>query len=145
MGLDMYLRGKKYLWNDTPIKTEVNKLMKAITNGLEIKEITVEAARWRKANQIHKWFVDNVQEGQDNCAEYYVSKDKLKDLLNAVNEVLKDTALASEILPTQEGFFFGSTDTDVWYFQDLEYTKETLENLLSPEFGDWDFYYTSSW
>lgn len=145
MGLDMYLRGKQYLWSDTPIRTEINKLMKGITNGLEIKEITVEAGYWRKANQVHKWFVDNVQEGEDDCGEYYVSREKMQELLDAVNTVLKDTALASEILPVQQGFFFGSTEVNEWYFQDLEYTKEVLEKLLKPEFKDWDFFYRSSW
>jgi hypothetical protein len=145
MGLDMYLRAKKYLWNDTPIKTEVNELVKRITNGLEVKEVIAEAAYWRKANAIHSWFVENVQDGEDNCAEYYVSSDKLSELRDVVNAVLKDTREAGNLLPPQEGFFFGSNKIDEWYFQDLEYTKEVLDKILADEFKDWDFYYRSSW
>lgn len=35
---------------------------------------------WRKANHIHKWFVDNVQSGQDDCKEYEVDFDQIADL-----------------------------------------------------------------
>ena len=31
---------------------------------------------WRKANQIHKWFVDNVQGGIDDCRPYPVSQSR---------------------------------------------------------------------
>lgn len=40
-----------------------------------------EIAYWRKANQIHKWFVDNVQDGEDDCGDYEVSEEQLRDLL----------------------------------------------------------------
>lgn len=42
-----------------------------------------EIAYWRKANQIHKWFVDNVQGGEDDCGNYEVSEEQLRDLLAA--------------------------------------------------------------
>ena len=28
-----------------------------------------QIASWRKANAIHKWFVDNVQDGVDDCGD----------------------------------------------------------------------------
>ena len=37
---------------------------------------------WRKANQIHDWFVRNVQSGEDNCRDYHVSREKLEELKN---------------------------------------------------------------
>ena len=39
-----------------------------------------EVMYWRKANAIHKWFVDNVQGGEDDCREYPVSNDQLIEL-----------------------------------------------------------------
>lgn len=44
---------------------------------------------WRKANAIHKWFVENVQDGEDNCEEYDVSLEKLRDLLETCMKVIK--------------------------------------------------------
>lgn len=109
--------------------------------GVEVK---VTAAYWRKVNSVHKWFVDNVQRGEDNCGEYYVSQDKLKELLDTVNTALKTRN--PEILPPQEGFFFGSYDIDEWYWHGLENTKHQLERIFAlPDFDSLSFYYQSSW
>lgn len=40
-----------------------------------------EVAYWRKANQVHKWFVDHVQDGEDDCGNYEVTQEQLEDLL----------------------------------------------------------------
>ena len=40
------------------------------------------------------------------------------------------------------GFFFGGTDYDEWYYNDIENTIKILESAL--EDGD-EFYYSSSW
>ena len=113
---------------------------------------------WRKANQIHKWFVDNVQEGDDNCQRHYVSESDLEELLEIINEILeiKDPierkAKAFHTLPTDiEGCFFGSEDYGDWYFEQLEDTKKVLDKLFAynatAEAGHCfdNFYYQSSW
>ena len=69
--------------------------------------IEVQLMYWRKANAIHKWFVDNVQKGTDDCGTYEVSTDKLKELLDIINEILSDKSKAKSLLPTTNGFFFG--------------------------------------
>ena len=38
--------------------------------------------------QIHKWFVDNVCEGNDDCKEYYCGKDSIKRLVDVCRSVL---------------------------------------------------------
>lgn len=49
-----------------------------------------------------------------------------------------------EDLPPQEGFFFGSTDVDEYYFEDLRNTVRQLKAALTlPD--DFEFYYRSSW
>ena len=165
MGLDMYLHAKKYVekidWKkldrDNGITMDspevVNNLFNEIvtTAGLEDvahdiygAEVSVTCAYWRKANQIHKWFVDNVQGGEDNCGEYYVSHEKLKELLNTCT--LAVTNKNPNLLPPQEGFFFGSTDIDEWYWQDLMNTIEQIQRVLKlSEMSKLSFYYTSSW
>ena len=61
-------------------------------------------------------------------------------------KVVKDATIAKSLLPTQKGFFFGNTDYDETYVEDLTYTKDVLEDLLAqPEDIDQDFYYQASW
>lgn len=101
---------------------------------------------WRKANQIHRWFVENVQGGLDNCEEYFVSRDNLKELLQECKRTLENKESASGILPTTSGCFFGSTEYDEFYFQDIIETADMLEKLLEEEpENECDFYYRSSW
>lgn len=107
-----------------------------------------EAGYWRKANQIHAWFVKHVQNGEDDCGYYEVSKEQIEQLLKVVTEVLirKDENYAVRNLPTQDGFFFGGTEYDEDYWQDLEDTKKTLEKILSEtDFEKQILFYHSSW
>lgn len=52
-----------------------------------------EIAYWRKANSVHKWLVDNVQGGADDCGYYEVTKDKLEELFKTCNKVLDSSKL----------------------------------------------------
>lgn len=143
MGLDMYLNAKRYIWyNEEELAETVSKVFPEL-KGRPVKQVIVEALYWRKANQIHKWFVDNVQKGEDDCGDYWVSRDQLEQLRDLVEEVLK-TRDASK-LPPQSGFFFGSTDINDWYWQDLEHTLEGLNKVLEDFPESWDFEYHSSW
>ena len=165
MGLDMYLHAKKYvekvdwqkLQSNDKLKMDspevINPLWKDIvdTSGMsdvatDIYGVHVEVtcAYWRKANQIHAWFVDNVQDGNDNCGEYYVSHTKLKELLDLVNEALAKRD--PNLIKPRGGFFFGGTDIDEWYWHDLKDTKKKLERVFAlPEMSKLSFFYTSSW
>ena len=165
MGLDMYLNARKHLakvnWQtlqandkldyDSPeaVYPQFNNLME-LTQLTEVAtdmygaSVEVTCAYWRKANQIHSWFVKNIQGGEDNCGEYYVSQDKLKELLIICEHSLdsKDPAL----LPPQGGFFFGGTDIDEWYWNDLTNTITQLKRIFAlPEIDNLSFYYNSSW
>ena len=139
MGLDMYLtahrEGKK-------TQEKIAKLFPEIT--LKPETIIFEAMYWRKANMIHKWFVENVQDGDDNCEEHYATREKLEELYKLVAETLKSKD--SKLLPTTEGFFFGGTDYDEYYWVELERTKKELRLLLDNEaLKPFDFHYRSSW
>jgi len=89
--------------------------------------------------------VDHCQQGEDKCQETEVSREDLSQLLDACRRVLKNKKLANELLPPASGFFFGSTDVDQYYFDDIKQTIEILEHALSPELKGWDIYYQSSW
>lgn len=190
MGLDMYLERcdrKAWGYKDLDIEdVKVNnpKLYKEVKPFLTMQgkyyhweSIFDEVGYWRKANAIHKWFVDNVQNGVDNCEHYEVSKKQLEELLG-ICKTIKDsvqmekgwvkngerfengmwcpqfeegerivnTEVAEELLPTQSGFFFGGTDYDEWYMQDIEYTVETLTKVLKEtDFDRQMITYCSSW
>jgi hypothetical protein len=50
-----------------------------------------------------------------------------------------------ELLPTTKGFFFGSTEYDEYYMSDIKSTIKGLEEILSEDVSNGDFYYQSSW
>lgn len=172
MGLDMYLTKKTYVgakYKHRKVKGTVN-----ITS----------VGYWRKANQIHKWFVENIQDGNDDCGEYEVSKEKVVELLGICKKIkencklrkgrvkngqianaetngkfvdviedgkiMQNSHIAAQLLPSTSGFFFGSTDYDQYYMQDIDDTIEILEAVIaqsdpSKEYFEFDLMYSSSW
>lgn len=144
MGLDMYLTAQLFLWSDQKdLKQNIQQVC-----GVEEylpQEVLFEVGYWRKANQIHKWFVDNVQHGKDDCGNYYVSNENLDKLKLEAETALKSDN-PKEILPTQAGFFFGNTEYNEYYKQDLQDTIEIIEKWQkSPLKEKCDLYYESSW
>lgn len=114
------------------------------------RSIWTEIGYWRKANHIHKWFVDNVQDGEDDCEKYEVTKSNLLDLKDVCEEVLtlkgKDEGKIEEILPTTSGFFFGGTVYDEYYFSGIEETIRIINNVLeTTDFEKELVVYQSSW
>ncbi|CAB4198222.1 hypothetical protein UFOVP1313_58 [uncultured Caudovirales phage] len=132
MGLDMYLTATRFSGGFGAEWPEVN---------------TQEVSRvgyWRKANQIHEWFVENVQDGVDECRECWVDREKLEELKELCESVLLAPANAEKELPRKSGFFFGSTEYSDGYYADLKDTIEIVDRCLSiPE--EWEFSYQSSW
>lgn len=150
MGLDMTLNGKMYVskYSDKELHTKLNTLTKKMGFDFPANEIIFEAAYWRKANHIHKWFVDHVQEGIDDCGEYHVSRDTLEELVVTCEDVLADHSRAEELLPTESGFFFGSTDYDEYYYQDIQNTINMIKPLIGSKnerMQELSFYYRASW
>lgn len=115
MGLDMYLRG----------------------SGGDI-------GSWRKANAIHGWMVREVQGGNDDQKEYEVPREKLLQLLGLCLGILNDV-LTPEDLPPTEGFFFGSTAVDTYYYDDLRHTVKLLKEALSKQKEGHAIFYSSWW
>lgn len=114
------------------------------------RSIWKEIGYWRKANHIHKWFVDNVQGGEDDCEYYEVTKDNLLNLKATCEKVLnmewKTPKRLEKILPTESGFFFGSTDYDEYYFSEVERTIELINEILkTTDFEKELVVYRSSW
>jgi len=142
MGLDMYLNAKRFFWHTDELGSKIAELMPEL-KGKRVQEVIVNAIYWRKSNQIHAWFVENVQEGVDDCGHYYVSREKLEELRQLILEVLANQDASK--LPPQAGFFFGSTTADEWYWDDLRRTEVELSQVLEDLPTSWDFEYHSSW
>lgn len=190
MGLDMYLeRCNRKAWDYRHldidnVKARNPKLYEEIKQFVTVRgkyypweSLFEEVGYWRKANAIHRWFVENVQNDVDDCGRYEVSKEQLEELLDICTKVkaasqmekgyvqngyrglngmlcpnyeegeyIVDTEVAEELLPTQEGFFFGSTDYNQWYMEDIEYTIEALTEVLKEtDFDTQMIAYSSSW
>jgi hypothetical protein len=153
----MYLSARKYVsgyeFNKEPEKQAYADVLSA--SGLTKKDtefgnpsgyIEISVGYWRKVNAVHNWFVQNVQDGRDECQKAWVPREKLVELLEACETVLADATKADELLPPQAGFFFGGTELDEWYYEGLKYTAEMLNHVLTSEtLKDYDFEYQSSW
>ena len=167
MGLDMYLSARKYInkidWDlldrnsdsDTRYANAITPEYRNVVdmagmshiqddNDVYGAHVQVNCLYWRKVNAVHNWFVENVQDNVDNCHEYYVSQNKLIELLDTCKEAYKNRD--PKLIPPQDGFFFGGTDINEWYWAGIKYTIDELERITElPEFSDLSFYYQSSW
>ena len=163
MGLDMYLSKRTYVKNWNYQKDEEKHKVTVKLNGKSRKDIkpkrishiVEEVGYWRKANQIHSWFVENIQDGRDECQESYVSLERLTELRDLCKEVVryKNSEFNNDNLPTSSGFFFGGTEYDEYYYEDCKETIKILDTILKEEeiirdtegIYNGEYYYRASW
>jgi len=152
MGLDMYLTKETYIgayydFNKVKGSIEIEVDGKPLDIDFnKISSITERVGYWRKANAIHNWFVQNVQDGKDECQESIVTMEQLKQLQNDCLEIMEYQDKASEILPTKVGFFFGDIEYNEYYFQDIEDTLSILDSVITDELNPSTYIkYQASW
>lgn len=189
MGLDMYLSRKKYVgaqYEHREVKGTIYITIKGKELPIDFNRISYieeDVGYWRKANQIHNWFVKNCANGEDNCRPIYLELENLEELLKVCKQVKKsiklvdgqieqsytfnekgekvstyidgkvieDTSVCEELLPTCSGFFFGNTDYNEWYAEQIDYTIKMLTEIIKEEKemrdnGIYnDYYYCASW
>jgi hypothetical protein len=178
MGLDMYLKKTKRVKGlKTEDYSKVNKALgkhkktpKTLANeniegykpemdellSVTYKPYTIfdcigifkEVGYWRKANQIHNWFVKSCQGGVDECQLTEVNEGKLKKLLGICENLLaeKTEQNAKKTLAPKQGFFFGSYEINEWYWGDIEETIKILKEVLAnTDFKEEIVFYRSSW
>ena len=80
---------------------------------------------YRKVNFLYAFFAEALEDEQ--CV---VTKHDVETIISHCKEVLADHSLAEKLLPTQAGFFFGSTDYNEWYFKDVEDVLEKFTKYL---------------
>jgi hypothetical protein len=145
MGLDMYLTRETHIWSENRAKTQLSGPGLEHVKPERVKKVVEEVGYWRKANAVHRWFVEHVQDGKDDCKTYDVNEEDLRLLLQQVNAVLDKTEKPEDALPAQDGFFFGSTDYGEHYTEDLALTKQIIEAVLAEDAPQGYLRYHSSW
>lgn len=134
MGLDMYFYKKTYVKNwdhNHGTKNEVSvKLNGEPHPGVDpskVSYIQEEVGYWRKANQIHQWFVDNCQDGVDECQESYVDLEKVKELLQICKEIRDNCPLVKG--KVENGYSYGENGEKISNMVDGEV-------MTNPEFAE---------
>lgn len=92
-----------------------------------------ELSYFRKVNFLVKYFQGKGMDVEEQ-KPLSLDKDMIIELLDKCNKVLKDHTLAKELLPTMKGFFFGSTEYNEYYYDDVKWVKEACEKNLLPAF-----------
>lgn len=161
MGLDMYLYAEKQEYKSENYCYPKNTMLtldyppeldyaKNYCYPSVTMKTKYEIAYWRKANAVHKYFVD-LNGGVDDCRPIEVGLTELRKLVSICEEIKNDHSKAKELLPTEDGFFFGSTDYDEWYFDDIDTTIKMLQpaieavEKLRKNGEDWVIIYRASW
>lgn len=128
MGLDMYLNGSKYYYDQNDM----------VEDGFPLKEKVLQLAYWRKHPNLHGYIVNTFANGIDKCQQIDLSKENILQIIDAIK---------NHRLPPTKGFFFGKSDcTDQETITDLENFEKALVWLDSSEPGVWkSINYHASW
>ena len=150
MGLDMYFSRRTYVSSFKSTRDADGNWGVRDVNNMELKfddadlsHINLQNVRYieelfgefRKFNALHAYVVDNFGGGKDECQIIYLDIDNLiqiHEMLSLVKESLSigDKVIASQTLPPSEGFFFGSTEIDEWYEQDVNKAVEVFGKVI---------------
>lgn len=91
-----------------------------------------------KCNMIHKWLIDNCQNGIDDGNYYAVSVEKLKVLIHLAKRVVKGELSPEETLPYYTGTYFDSEQINCSHFgtiHNYDYSRYN-QNLLKEYLTD---------
>lgn len=66
----------------------------SVQEGHVFSRVTEEIGYWRKANAVHNWFVNHIQDGVDDCRYHReITADDLRELRDVCEEVIKKARL----------------------------------------------------
>lgn len=163
MGLDMYFYARKTTyksfseWDQNRKVDETNypkdlKIFSDYIYDRNFKSVETETryqiGYFRKFNALHSYIVRTFANGEDNCQDIFLSQEdvvKIKAALDSVLETPTEES-AKELLPTQSGFFFGGTDYDEFYFEDVKDAADLMQSFLDNfDFENYQLVYRASW
>ncbi len=114
-----------------------------------------EFISWRKMNAIHGWMVKHVMDGIDENEgkSYWISYSNLLDFYDQL--VKARLTRDATIFPPTKGFFFGGAEVDEYYWEELLWTIEQLQDTITEMKEaiktdelinyEYSFWYESSW
>lgn len=135
LGVEYDYQTGKYSYTPVDLSTLLKEEDRIIKNAYR-----KEDAYFRKVNFIYAYFQNKLVE-----EEAWVTRGDLEDIIDKCEKVLADHSLAEELLPTQSGFFFGSTDYDDWYFSDVKSCLKQMTKLLKELKDDEQIFVSMSW
>lgn len=106
------------------------------------KTIFESLTSWRKANHIHNWFVENVQDGVDDCGRYEVTKEQLEELLYICHKVIAGSKLVKGPIVNGQTYKNGQWENcyiDGEYIEDPTVAKELLPTTSGFFFGGTEY------
>lgn len=148
MGLDMYLKGNLYLGRFDHMKESRSDEFDRATKVLEVVGalpfiednasslgVDFTLGYWRKANAVHRFFVERVQEGVDDCGTYDVDDMTLVELRALAAHIL-DVAVI-EPGKVRNGYKLGPGGERIDIIEDgLTVTNaDEIRKLLPPQSG----------
>jgi len=139
--------GANYEWNDITGEIDLYKRGNKMPIDLKrVKYIEQEGVYWRKANEVHKWFVDKVQEGNDDCDEYWVSTENLEELKDRCKKIV-DTAIIDNEQITDKDLEDNKILKKILNSSNIDFDKSLAEATLPTQEGfffgsyEYDQYY----
>lgn len=101
-----------------------------------------EVGYFRKVNFLYAYFQDRLED--EGCE---VTKEDLNDIIAKCKEVLEkhDEETSKKLLPTCDGFFFGSTDYDDYYYADVQNVMDKATEILANLHKDEELSIYFSW
>ena len=130
MGLDMYLRGDKFIskWDHSQQKPEGGSLEvdRPVIDGFEVETYVLDMGYWRKFAPLHVYIVNEFADGVDECQRIDLEADQLRKIANA----LRDNELPNN--DDCHGFFFGGPE--MW---DEDRSEGKKHAKLFDKAADW--------
>jgi len=119
----------------------------------ECQTVWIDPEKLKELYEICVKIKNEVIMGEDDIENGYTFKKNeegkaVKVPLMEKGLIMVNPQIAEELLPTQSGFFFGSTNYDQWYMRDIELTIEILKPLVEQEAQkglSQEYYYRASW
>lgn len=106
---------------------------------MEVCAVVVRVGYWRKFWPLHNWFVNNVQDGNDDGRPVLVSDQQLEELEESLDQVEDDPDSAGD-------FFMDDTGEDVRLDPDeVDFTLRVIVQARKLQAQGWDIYYRGSW
>ncbi len=136
MGLDHGLTRKHYVGNYDGIPDE-KRIIVTVQKPKDLPHkfpnatyIIEDAITWRKVNAIHRWFVENIQDDEDDCKTYDIPPQKIEELLGRIDMVLGSTNLVKGKVHNGTSYANGKT---IEHWEDGKVLKDSkIAHKLLP-------------